>query len=68
MPEHTLKGRPKLKTDRLATFATTEEGPVLASAGEPGAPFATVLVFRIIDVGIVVCVMLKVLSEVEIAL
>lgn len=68
MSEYTLKGRPKCKTDRLAHFATPEEGPVLASAGEPGAPIATVLVVRIIDVGVVVYVMLTVLSEVEIAL
>ena len=63
-----MKGRPKLKTDRLTTFAATEEDLVLAFAGEPGAPFATVLVFWIIDGGISVCVMLKILSEVEIAL
>ena len=68
MSEHTLKGRPQIIADRLTAFAATEEDVVVAFANESVTPCVTVLVFRVIDGGIVICMMLTVLGEVEIAL
>jgi hypothetical protein len=66
--EHTLKGRPQIIADRLTAFAATEKDIVVAFANESVTPCATVIVFWVIDGGIVICVMLTVLGEVEGAL
>ena len=54
--------------NRLTAFATAEENVVVAFANESVTPCFTVLVLRVIDGVIVVCVMLTVLGEVEVAL